>query len=485
MKYDELVTYISGYVAVFFKNHPINNNKKRSMLSQDLKNRLKITFFIALCLFATSCGAPKIPNALSSLLERGSVKVGTLYGPATYYNGAEGPQGFEYELLAGFADYLGVTLDLYPFYSYEAMLEQLEEGNLDIVATGDAVTDVLQSRFSYGPAYQTVSQHLVFQAGTSRPRDMAELDAPVVTVTGSSQAQLLTSLSDDAAPTLITTEDSDSEELLQKVAEGELDYTLADSNRLALQRRRYPNLAVAMTIEDSMPMAWALDRSQDDSIKAAMVEYFGTVHQSGWFTVLEDKYFGHIRTFDYVDSRAFNKSAETTLKRYKSMFQQYAGDLDWRLLAAMSYQESHWKPDAVSRTGVRGLMILTMDTANDWDVEDRTDPEQSIRGGARYFASLLSRIPARIGNPDRTWMAMAAYNIGMGHLEDARVLTERQGGNPDLWVDVKQRLPQLKQKKYYRTTNYGYARGDEALQYVDNIRRYYDSLVWLDEQGKI
>ena len=485
MKYDELVTYISGYVAVFFKNHPINNNKKRSMLSQDLKNRLKITFFIAWCLFATSCGAPKIPNALSSLLERGSVKVGTLYGPATYYNGAEGPQGFEYELLAGFADYLGVTLDLYPFYSYEAMLEQLEEGNLDIVATGDAVTDVLQSRFSYGPAYQTVSQHLVFQAGTSRPRDMAELDAPVVTVTGSSQAQLLTSLSDDAAPTLITTEDSDSEELLQKVAEGELDYTLADSNRLALQRRRYPNLAVAMTIEDSMPMAWALDRSQDDSIKAAMVEYFGTVHQSGWFTVLEDKYFGHIRTFDYVDSRAFNKSAETTLKRYKSMFQQYAGDLDWRLLAAMSYQESHWKPDAVSRTGVRGLMMLTMDTANDWDVEDRTDPEQSIRGGARYFASLLSRIPARIGNPDRTWMAMAAYNIGMGHLEDARVLTERQGGNPDLWVDVKQRLPQLKQKKYYRTTNYGYARGDEALQYVDNIRRYYDSLVWLDEQGKI
>ncbi len=485
MKYDELVTYISGYVAVFYKNHPINNNKKRSMLSQDLKNRLKITFFIALCLFATSCGAPKIPNALSSLLERGSVKVGTLYGPATYYNGAEGPQGFEYELLAGFADYLGVTLDLYPFYSYEAMLEQLEEGNLDIVATGDAVTDVLQSRFSYGPAYQTVSQHLVFQAGTSRPRDMAELDAPVVTVTGSSQAQLLTSLSDDAAPTLITTEDSDSEELLQKVAEGELDYTLADSNRLALQRRRYPNLAVAMTIEDSMPMAWALDRSQDDSIKAAMVEYFGTVHQSGWFTVLEDKYFGHIRTFDYVDSRAFNKSAETTLKRYKSMFQQYAGDLDWRLLAAMSYQESHWKPDAVSRTGVRGLMMLTMDTANDWDVEDRTDPEQSIRGGARYFASLLSRIPARIGNPDRTWMAMAAYNIGMGHLEDARVLTERQGGNPDLRVDVKQRLPQLKQKKYDRTTNYGYARGDEALQYVDNIRRYYDSLVWLDEQGKI
>jgi membrane-bound lytic murein transglycosylase F len=130
-------------------------------------------------------------------------------------------------------------------------------------------------------------------------------------------------------------------------------------------------------------------------------------------------------------------------------------------------------------------MMLTLDTASDWDVSDRVDPEQSIRGGSRYFASLLSRIPARIGNPDRVWMAMAAYNIGMGHLEDARVLTERQGGNPDLWVDVKRRLPQLRQKKYYRTTRYGYARGDEAMQYVENIRRYYDSLVWLDEQNKI
>jgi len=455
------------------------------MLSPDYKKRLRLAFFIVLSIFASSCGSPTAPNALLALLERGSLKVGTLYGAATYYNGAEGPQGFEYELLAGFSDYVGVTLDLYPFYSYDAMLEQLAEGNLDIVATGDAVTESLAVRFAYGPAYQTVEQHLVFQAGTPRPRDLSALSAPVVTVSGSSQAQLLSHVPTFDTQQLITTEDSDAEELLQQVATGDIAYTLADSNRLALQRRRYPNLAVGLTVRKAMPVAWALNPHQDDSIKAAIVEYFGTVHQSGWFTVLEEKYFGHIRQFDYVDSRAFNKSAESVLGQYKAMFQQYAGDLDWRLLAAMSYQESHWDPDAVSRTGVRGLMMLTMDTASDWDVEDRTDAEQSIRGGARYFASLLGRIPARIGQPDRTWMAMAAYNIGLGHLEDARVLTERQGGNPDLWVDVKQRLPQLRQKKYYRTTRYGYARGDEALQYVDNIRRYYDSLVWLDEQDKI
>ena len=373
------------------------------------------------------------------------------------------------------------------------MLEQLEEGNLDIVATGDAVTPALKRRFAYGPAYQRVEQELVFQAGATRPRDLAELDSPIIAVAGSSQAHLLSNLferlseeEDEAVQTqLITTEDSDSEELLQQVANGDIAYTVADSNRLALQRRRYPNLAVAKTLDEKMPMAWALPMNQDDSVKAALIEYFGTVHQSGWFTVLEDKYFGHIRQFDYVDSRAFNYAAETLLAEYKPLFQKYAGELDWRLLAAMSYQESHWNSEAISRTGVRGLMMLTLDTASDWNVDDRTDPEQSIRGGSRYFASLLNRIPARISDPDRTWMAMASYNIGMGHLEDARVLTERQGGNPDLWVDVKRRLPQLRQKKYYRTTRYGYARGDEALQYVENIRRYYDSLVWLDEQGKI
>ena len=456
----------------------------------EYKKRLKLLLVITLSMLATSCGVPSVHTALSTLLERESLRVGTVYGAATFYNGAEGPQGFEYELLAGFADFLGVTLDLYPFYSYDVMLEQLEDGNLDIVATGDAITPLLTKRFDYGPAYQHVEQLLIYQAGTTRPRDLEQLDKPIITVSGSSQTQLLKERL-NIPPTLqpsqrlVTTDDSDSEELLQQVADGSIAYTVADSNRLALQRRRHPNLAVALTLQENMPMAWALPLNQDDSVKAALIEYFGTVHQSGWFTVLEDKYFGHIRQFDYVDSRAFNASAETVLNEYKPLFQKYSGELDWRLIAAMSYQESHWEPEAVSRTGVRGLMMLTMDTASDWNVDDRTDPEQSIRGGSRYFASLLSRIPARISEPDRTWMAMAAYNVGMGHLEDARVLTQRQGGNPDLWVDVKRRLPQLRQKKYYRTTKYGYARGDEALQYVENIRRYYDSLVWLDEQGRI
>jgi membrane-bound lytic murein transglycosylase F len=155
-------------------------------------------------------------------------------------------------------------------------------------------------------------------------------------------------------------------------------------------------------------------------------------------------------------------------------------DLDWRLLAAVGYQESHWDPAAVSRTGVRGIMMLTQRTARQLGIDDRTDPEQSIIGGARYLRSMIDRIPDRIEHPDRLWLALAAYNIGMGHLEDARVLTERRGGDPDRWVDVRESLPLLTQERWYRQTRYGYARGYEPVDYVQNVRTFYEILLWLE-----
>ncbi|GGW73294.1 membrane-bound lytic murein transglycosylase F [Alteromonas halophila] len=429
-----------------------------------------------------SCYSPSGQNALAELSERGVLKVGTLYGSTTYYNGPAGPMGFEYELLENFADYLGVELQVYPFFSYQSARQHLIEGELDIIATGDVIDYNDTSLFDYGPAYQRVDQHLVFRNGTANPDTLEEIDAPMVVVSGSSQAALLQSrLGAPDQQRWYATDDKDAEELLQRVADGELDYTLADSNRIALQRRRFPQLLVGKTLRADEPVAWAVRPQRDDSIRAAMVAFFGQAREAGLFSILEDKYFGHVRQFDFVDTRAFISAINSVLPAYRPWFKEYAGDLDWRLVAAMSYQESHWKPNATSPTGVRGMMMLTRDTAKDWDVANRTDPQESIRGGAQYFASLKSRIPARIDDPDRTWMALAAYNIGLGHLEDARVLTQRQGGNPDLWVDVKRRLPQLRQKKYYRQTKFGFARGDEARQYVENIRRYYDTLVWMDE----
>jgi membrane-bound lytic murein transglycosylase F len=154
---------------------------------------------------------------------------------------------------------------------------------------------------------------------------------------------------------------------------------------------------------------------------------------------------------------------------------------DGRLLAAIGYQESHWDPAAISPTGVRGLMMLTRNTASVLGVEDRIDPAQSIPGGAKYLEQLKARLPSSIKEPDRTWFALASYNVGYGHVQDARAITEQMGKEPDLWAHVKDNLPLLAQHSWYSNTRHGYARGWEPVMYVENIRNYYDILVWLTE----
>ena len=162
------------------------------------------------------------------------------------------------------------------------------------------------------------------------------------------------------------------------------------------------------------------------------------------------------------------------------MFKQAADkyELDWKLLAAIGYQESHWDPEAVSPTGVKGLMMLTQVTADSMGVDNREDPKQSIPAGARYFKRLHKRLKS-IQEPDRTWFALAAYNVGYGHLLDARRIVRRQGGNPDRWVDIKEALPLLAQRKWFSQVPHGYARGWEPVQYVSNVRNYLGTLNWL------
>ncbi len=420
---------------------------------------------------------------MGEILDAGVLKVGTTYGLTTYYNGATGPVGFEYELAEGFADYLGVKLEVFPYYNLDDLFPQLTNAHLDMIAAGISVSPERFQKYKFGPGYQRVSEKLVFKQGNKWPRKIADLQGELVIAAGSSHHESLLRLKQqDEQLSWQETDDSDMEELLEMVLNEELDYTIADSNILALMRRRYPELSIGFSISPEQNIAWAVNKDRDDSLLAALIEYFGIIQNNGTLAALEDKYFGHVRQFNYVDTREFIKSSKQVLPKFKPWFMQYSGDLDWRLLAAMSYQESHWEPEATSVTGVRGMMMLTMATAKELGIVSRLDPEQSIKGGAQYLTGLLKRIPDRITYPDRLWFALASYNVGMGHLEDARVLTDRQGANPDMWVDVKIRLLQLRQKKYYKTVRYGYARGNEAVAYVDNIRRYYDTLVWLDEQ---
>lgn len=448
---------------------------------------LKSLLLLCCCCLLLSCAppAPESANQLTEIYQRNSLRVGILHGPTSYYIGVDGPTGFEYELAKALAERLGVELILAPSFDLEDLLEKLASGQVDFIAGGLTLTPSRIERFRAAPAYRWINEVLVFRQGNSWPRQLADLGEPVVVMKHSSHAESLAALQTETAVNFLEDPEFDADELLHKVVDGSIAYTLTDSNQLAVNRRLFPQLSIAFTVNENLPVGWLLQKNQDDSLYSVLIEYFGHVYQNGDLVTLEDRYFGHIELFDYVDTLKFIQAIEHTLPKFKNWFIEYAGNLDWRLLAALSYQESHWNPKARSPTGVRGLMMLTLPTAAQMGVNSRIDPEESIDGGSRYLQLLLTRIPERIPMPDRLWFALAAYNIGWGHVEDAWRLTQRDGADPDKWLEVKQRLPLLRQKSVYQHTRFGFARGDEAAMYVENIRRYYDTLVGVDERQQL
>ncbi|KZN33076.1 hypothetical protein N480_24445 [Pseudoalteromonas luteoviolacea S2607] len=451
---------------------------------------LRLFGLVTVCIVLTLLGGcdKTPPNQLQQVKANNKLKVGTLVGPATYYQGSTEEEGFEFELAGAFAQELGVKLEIIPFFNLEKLFESLEQGQIDIIASGISYHSSRAKNFRFGPYYREISQKLVYKQGKSRPRHYGQLDAPVTVLANSHHLLSLQEAKVDN-PNLNwqTTTLLDQEELLLGILNDEIDYTIVDSHSLALFRRYHPNLSIAFSVTQSDPIAWVMKQQADDSLFALLMPFFAKVQYSGQLATLEEKYFGHVTRFNYVNTVAFVEASKQTLPKYAEWFKTYSKqyNLDWRLLAALSYQESMWNPRAKSPTGVRGIMMLTQSTAKSVGVKHRLKPEQNIRGGARYLANLISRVPDEITNPDRTWLALAAYNVGMGHVRDALKLTAQQGGDPNSWADVKKRLPLLTKKRYYRSTRYGYARGDVAVHYVDNIRRYFDALVWLDENGAL
>ena len=428
------------------------------------------------------------PSVLDQIRKQNELVVLTRNSPTTYYAGASGPTGFEYDLARLFAGYLGVELKIVVPENFNAIIPNVAQRNVHLAAAGLTITDARKRHIRFGPPYQSITQQLIYRSGTPRPRSLEDLRGGLIeVVAGSSHAARLSELA-ISLPSLAwrASNQAGEAELLSRVWNKSIDYTVADSNAFTLNQHFYPELRVAFDISPPQQLAWAFPKGKDDSLYNEAVKFFALIERNGQLAQLRDRHYSHVRDFDYVGTRKFLRHMQQRLPRYQAYFEEAARkyNLDWRLLAAIGYQESHWNHRAVSPTGVRGIMMLTRKTAAEMGYRDRIKPRNSIDGGARYFRKLKLRLPERIKEPDRTWFALAAYNMGMGHLHDVRSLTRRQGGDPDKWVDVKERLPLLMQKRWYQQTRYGYARGLEALQYVENIRNYYDILVWRNETGQ-
>ena len=421
---------------------------------------------------------------LEKVKERGSLVMLTRNGASTYYIGPDGPTGPEVELVRQFADYLGVSLEIKAAPAFNQLSGMLESGQGDLIAANLTRTPDREERFNFGADYQETQTLVIYRRGEKKPRSMADLAGQkIMVVAGSTYEQALRLAKIDIEDLeWEPRSDIGVEELFLAVSDGAIDITLVDSNIFSLNRHYYPRVARAFALPSTHAHAWAFPGGPDDSMARAADRFIEQAREDGTLAALQDVFYAGGGRMNRVGMHQFMRQVRKRLPPLVPIFQDvaHAYDLDWRLLAAIGYQESHWDPEATSYTGVRGLMMLTRRTANQLGVTDRLDPEQSVEGGARYLLSLHGRIPDRIPEPDRTWMALAAYNMGMGHLEDVRVITEKRGMNPDSWADVNQNLGLLTQESWYRDTRYGYARGFETRQFVENIQRYYETLVWMD-----
>ncbi|MFT6222109.1 MAG: membrane-bound lytic murein transglycosylase F [Candidatus Endobugula sp.] len=467
----------------------MNNSESTTDSKTTVINRVII--FVGTCilcampLFLTSSTPPTV---LEKVVDSGVLQIVSSNGPSTFYEGPFGNTGFEYELAYAFAEELGVELSIIDVNNREQMISSITNKNGYFAAAGIAIPSgkkqISEKDIRFSTPYLHPTQQIIYQRDMRKPKTIDDLlDKDIAVVANSSHVTTLKKLQKNY-PDLQWREipNSDMAGMLELVHTGRADITFADSTTFITNSVIFPRARVAFLLAEEDDIAWAFPTLSDNSLFNAANRFLARSIDDGKITALTEKYFSK-PAVDEGNALAFVKRIEKRLPKWVDFFKASASqhELDWLFLAAISYQESLWNEDAKSYTGVRGLMMLTNRTAKGLGIEDRTDPQQSIEGGSQYFINMRKRIPKGVQEPDRTWMALAAYNVGLGHLEDARVLTQRDGKDPNLWGDVKQYLPLLAKPKYYRTTRHGYARGWEPVTYVKRIRNYHNILIWHHE----
>ncbi|MGH1471327.1 MAG: membrane-bound lytic murein transglycosylase MltF [Cellvibrionaceae bacterium] len=453
------------------------------MMQVSLKRSLKRFAYTAL-LFSL-CGflaASKPPSLLEKIQDIGHLTITSRNGPTTFYEGQQGLTGFEYTLAKSFADELGLELVIENEDDLGTLIKSVYQEDIQLAAAGLTVTDKRKDNVLFSTPYFDITQQVIYRSDSNKPVSVEDLlGQEILVIADSAHAERLRELQIEH-PDLQWKEQAGLEmiDLVEMVHSGDIQYAIVDSNAFLINRNVYPRARAAFDISEPQQLAWAFPKQSDPTLFNAAEKFFARIQTDGTLEKIHDKFYGETEQFNHSGALLFANRVESRLPKWESHLKQAGAEhnLDWRLLAAISYQESHWNARARSHTGVRGLMMLTQATAKDMGITNRVDPEQSIKGGAKYFKSIFNRIPERIQGLDRTWMALAAYNVGFGHLEDARVLTEKHGENPNKWDNVRRYLPLLSKRKYYKNTKHGYARGWEPVEYVENIQHYYTVLNW-------
>ncbi len=453
----------------FYSKTPANTHA-------EIKRIFIFVIFLTAFVFGPT-GCRKEEDALRRILAQGKLTVITHNSAHGYYIYREQPMGVEYDLAREFADYLQVELEVIT-PGWNDMFAALEQKQGDLIAASLTNTPNRSAELQFSTSYMCVQQQIVVRKGNHSIQCMEDLDGKTVHVrkNTSYHAQLVQLQERGIGLKLHLYDNSPTEEFLRRIHDGEIDITVADSNIIALNQRYYPGIRTAIPLTEEQGLGWAV-RPEDPLLLKRINAFFRKIEKDNTYNRIYRRYYSGTDMFDYFDIMKFHERIDSRLPAYKDFIvresERYG--FDWRLIAAMIYQESHFNPRAKSFAGAHGLMQLTARTAESLDVTDRFHPENNIIAGIGYLHwlyGLFDHIPAA----DRMKFALAGYNIGYGHIQDALKIARKKGLPPDRWISLKKVLPLLRDREYFADTRYGYARGTEPIRYVEQIQMYYDIL---------
>lgn len=386
--------------------------------------------------------------------------------------------GLEFDLALEFGKELGkrVRFIVVPDMNKALTILERHQGHL---ATGISATAKNKLQVRFGPGYQRAQPQVAYNTNHLKPKNIQEIAGKSIEIVrGTVHGERLSEARLETPELKWTETDISTEDLLSKLADGKVDYVVTDSTNINVAKNFYSNLGAAISLGKKNTKAWAFSLHEEPELQKRVEKFFKRIEKDGTLNRLIDRYYGHIQRLEQENINKFLEKTRTFLPSLRKHFYraEEITKIDWRLIAALSYQESHWDRKATSFTNVRGIMMLTRATAERMKVTDRLDARQNILAGARYLLILKNTLPSRIVEPDRTWIALASYNQGYGHIEDARILAQRMKLSPDLWVDLKKSLPLLSHRRHFENLKFGYARGGEAVYLTESVRAYYDIL---------
>ena len=446
-----------------------------------------ITYALFYFVLINTNGCSKESSKLKQIKSNGILRIALVADPPHYFPSKVKERGYDFELVSHYATSIDVELEIIKTNTSDEIIFLLNQGKVDIGILGSS-PEFDQKNIKNVVTYNNSKWYVIGnRANRQLPKSIDSIEPDTMIVANGSNASFILHSIEEDYSSLLWDElkNTNVRSILERINENHSKISIISEDIYVYYQYLFPETKKIFVLPIKYPSRWLVKNNNNLSFLYSINSFFNKYKQNGKLEKIGKTYYEHLNAFDYVDIRYYLKRIDKKLPKYKKYFTEAAKNsgLDARIIAAVSYQESHWNRKARSPTGVRGMMMLTLDTAKRVGVKNRLNAKQSIFGGAKYLKILYESLSNTIKEPDRLWFALAAYNIGLGHVEDARTITKSQGDNPNSWIDVEKHIPKLSQKKWYKKTKYGFARGHEPIEFVKRVRRYYDILCLYRQEG--